>query len=719
MKKVISAVAALTTMFLSTSVFAENIGVCTHMAHSHRGNTIPGVLDKVSELETDYIRDEIRWGWGMQPSATAPLQMPTAYWVDDAEAAEVDSLVILGLGNSAFDVNEAIPKVDDAEYFNAFLDYVRFVVKTCKGKVEAYEIWNEPNHGPFNYYIANGLSYEPSDYVELVKAVSEVIEDEDEDAKIVGGAHLLGGTQDSGWMEGLFEAGIGNYIDAFSIHIYTHGKCPEREMADCYDRVEKIMDNYGFNGEVWLTETGYSTASSSNNSTEEEQAAYAIRTKILWDNYLKTNGRNGEFFWYELRNSGTDAAEREGNFGIIDYKYNKKPSFNSIKLYNELLDDRDFDSLTSSGSYLTFKNEAKYKDGITGDFTHILYRGKYTSGSKIVPLSGNVAYLYDYQGNIVRTYTNTNQSITVTLAENPQIVHCVSYKSSIESLEYDADKNVCTIFGKTNIPNEELTITLFENGEEVQKETAKVKDGEFKIQFSPAKDGEYVLSAGKEEIEALDSEFYAEKELSVKRNAIVKEAEIECGISVEYNEKTMTVTVSGKLMDLKTNENTDGVINALVLKEETDINTAGVSDVIFMDDVKTENGEFSLSFKINDADSSKYRLYLKNAASQREDSGFGNAESGKFIYTFDFSKDEENLLVEASLVSSDAQKAVMIISQYDASGRLLEVKTQDITANSGEASMKASKNASAVSYRAYMWDSLTGMKPIVPMTEIK
>ena len=101
-------------------------------------------------------------------------------------------------------------------------------------------------------------------------------------------------------MEGLFEAGIGNYIDAFSIHVYTHGKKPEDEMTENYNRIEKVMDDYGFDGEIWLTETGYSTAASSYNSTETEQASWAIRTKILWDNYLKTNGRKGEFFWYDL-----------------------------------------------------------------------------------------------------------------------------------------------------------------------------------------------------------------------------------------------------------------------------------------------------------------------------------------------------------------------------------------------------------------------------------
>lgn len=720
-KRIISGVAAILTAVLSTSAMAENIGMCTHMAHPHTGNTISGVLGAIGDIGSNYIRDELRWGWGMQSNVSAPLQMPTAYWVDEAEKAGVKSLVILGFGNTAFAESDVkVPTIDDEEYFNKFLEYVRYVVKNCKGKVEAYEIWNEPNHGPFNYQIANKLDYEPADYAELVKAVSAIIREEDENAKIVAGAHLLGGTKDSGWMEGLFSAGIGNYIDAFSIHVYTHGKAPEDEMADeCYERVEKIMDNYGFGGEIWLTETGYSTATSSNNSTETEQASYAIRTKVLWDNYLKENGRNGEFFWYNLRCGGTDAADREDNYGVIDYSYQPKPAFNSIKLYNELLEDRAFDSLESSGSYHLFiKNHAKYKDDVTGDYTHILYRGKYESGNKLVPLSGNVAYLYDYQGNVINTYTNTNQSITVSLAEEPQIVHCVTYKTSIDNLEYNPEKNICTISGKTNIPNNELTITLTSDIGSVQEEKAVVKDGKFALQFSVEESGEYIVRVGKEELETLGSEYFAEQELSAQKVQIQKPANIGYGISTIYDSKTTNITISGNLTDTK-GENAGGILNALVVKSGTDIDDLNISDIVYMDDVKTDNGEFQLEFSVKDSESSKYDLYLRTDASFREMDSFGNKDAGKFVYTFDFEKDFENLQIKASLTSTESEKAVVIISQYDESGRLLDTGFSEIVANSKTETFTVKKNALAKTYRAYMWDSLTGMKPIVPMTEIK
>ena len=68
-----------------------------------------------------------------------------------------------------------------------------------------------------------------------------------------------------------------------------------------------------------------------------------IQSKILENsvNYLKENGRKGEFFWYNLRCGGQEASESEHNFGIIDYQYNPKPAYevigNDFVSYNEII----------------------------------------------------------------------------------------------------------------------------------------------------------------------------------------------------------------------------------------------------------------------------------------------------------------------------------------------------------------------------------------------
>lgn len=709
-------------IFLSAPVSAENIGVCTHMAHAHTGNAISRVLDKVEELNCEYIRDELRWGWGMQASETAELQMPaTGGWVDEAKNRDVDSLVILGLGNSVFADDEGeLPTVENENYLNKYLEYVRFVVKNCKGKASAYEIWNEPNHGPFNYQIANGIEYNPSDYVKLVAAVSDVIKSEysgdEKQPKIVGGAHLFGGTKDKGWIEGLFESGIGNYIDAFSIHVYTHKYYPEKKMeTDAYNRAEKVMKDNGFDGELWVTETGYSTA----DTTQEEQAAWSIRTKVLWDNFLNKNNRAGKFFWYDLRNDGTDASARENNYGLIDYAYSPKLSFNSVKLYNTLLKDRKFYELISAGSYSadTFKNEAKYIDETTGDYTYILYKGKSCIDTQTsVKLSGNIAYLYDYQGNILKTYNDTNQTVTVDLSENPKFIHCVTYKTSIDELNYDADKNVCTISGQTNLADGELTVSLFENERAVQSEKAKIENGEYKIKFSVNKDGVYKIRAGKEELDNLNSTFVGERDFAPKRKVDNKPENIEYGISAAYDSGTSEVSLCGRLVN-SSGEAADGILNILVLNDGDDIQSLKAEDIVYMDDVAVSGGEFTTRFKVKDSTSKKYRLYLRTECSEKEFYSFGNSANGRYVYALDFSESPDEIRFELSLHPTES--SVMLIGQFDKYGRLVKISTKEVKANEGKVALNEKKHPDAVSYIAYLWDNMTSMKPIIPMNKLK
>ena len=75
--------------------------------------------------------------------------------------------------------------------------------------------------------------------------------------------------------------------------------------------------------------------------------------------------------------------------------------------------------------------------------------------------------------------------------------------------------------------------------------------------------------------------------------------------------------------------------------------------------------------------------------------------------------------MKASVATDAENEAIVIVSQYDEKGRMVEAKTEKITVNAKATLLSVPKNAEAVTYRAFMWNSLTGMKPIVPMTEIK
>lgn len=704
--------------------YAANIGVCTHMQASHNGNSVDGILNLVSDIGSDWVRDELRWGWGME-TVKGEVHMPRINWTDDASEEGVNNLVILGYGNTIYNPENVedelgiyIPTVDYKEYFDAFINYVRLVATECKGKVKAYEIWNEPNQKDFNYQIAqNRYSYTASDYFELLKAAHDTIKEIDPDAKIVGGSFLIGGTVTSGWMEELFKSGAGDYMDAFSFHVYTY-KDGDAEMAmrAAYDRVEKVLDDNRFTGEVWLTETGYYSGTADCSVSEQEQASLVIRSKLAWDDYLKDNGRVGEFFWYDLREDGTDENAAGHNFGLATYGYVPKNGFYAAKTYNHLLEGKEFVSLTTSddgNDYL-----ALY-DSSVGEITDKVYvaykKGNYSSAIE-VPVSGDVTYVYDYMGNRISTNDTVSGKLSLALTDtSPVFVHCKDYTTEIESLNYDENKNICTVSGRAD-EFETLTIELVNNSEVVQAETAYVnEDGSFSKFFSVDSDGDYIIRIGKPETEEKGGTHYAEQSIKLKRKSNeTSELAISCSSEVETD--GLRVSLTGVVG----NGVSDQLLNLLLVPSEKESNLSGA---VYIGDVKTsEGGTFETSFKIPQTTPHTYHytLYVRGAKTELKQNSVDYIIGRGDILAYDFALNiDETLFTASAYVKNTTDKTktpVLFVAQYDKSGVLIEIAKQEVTLGQSEEkkllSVSVKKNIGAKSCRAYIWGGAGSIEPI-------
>ena len=131
------------------------------------------------------------------------------------------------------------------EYWNA---YVSKVATQYKGKIAAYEIWNEPNLKQF----FNGT---PEELAILVKSASKIIHAIDPNAKVV----CSGITSDYGidWLKRFFATGVGKSCDVISYHFYTHHEPPET-MVSTIKAVKSAMSEYGLSHlPLWNTETGW------------------------------------------------------------------------------------------------------------------------------------------------------------------------------------------------------------------------------------------------------------------------------------------------------------------------------------------------------------------------------------------------------------------------------------------------------------------------------
>jgi hypothetical protein len=165
-------------------------------------------------------------------------------------------------------------------------NYVTTVVTHCKGRVQAYEIWNEPNSVGF-------WSGTVAQMVTLTQTASAIIHRIDPSALVVSPA----ATTNTGlpWLTQFLSMGGGKYVDVIAYHFYVAPQAPEA-MVPLIQKVQEIMRNAGVADKpLWNTESGWQLPKPF--PSEQLAAAYLTRAFILnWATGVK------RFYWYAWDN---------------------------------------------------------------------------------------------------------------------------------------------------------------------------------------------------------------------------------------------------------------------------------------------------------------------------------------------------------------------------------------------------------------------------------
>jgi len=134
------------------------------------------------------------------------------------------------------------------EEIQRYLDYVRFIVRHFKGRIQYYEIWGEPDRGSPLQYI------EVADYINLVKRTVPVIRQEDPEAKIVVGGLVLQEPQSRDYLFSILRSDVMPLVDAVSWHP-MFGVSPEYlseyyyEYPSIVQEIKDVASAHGFKGE--------------------------------------------------------------------------------------------------------------------------------------------------------------------------------------------------------------------------------------------------------------------------------------------------------------------------------------------------------------------------------------------------------------------------------------------------------------------------------------
>lgn len=196
---------------------------------------------------------------------------------------------------------ESHPPTDPAD----FAQFLSALAARYRGRVAAYEIWNEPNLG----YEWGNQPPDPAAYTTLLQAAYRAIKTADPTALVISGglAPTAGddfpvAMSDLDFLAGMYAAGARGNFDALGSHIYTFGQSPDTTSANpddiTFERVahqHEIMLAHGDTSPVWVTEMGWNITAPRTVSddhrwgvSELRQAEYLtraygkIRTEMPW-----------------------------------------------------------------------------------------------------------------------------------------------------------------------------------------------------------------------------------------------------------------------------------------------------------------------------------------------------------------------------------------------------------------------------------------------------
>ncbi len=307
---------------LAAKSIGERFGVASSHIKLYDASTMEAELDAVSAAGMGWVRCDFAW---------FDLETTRGQWnftgvdrvVREAQERGIKVLGILGTSppwaNGGKEWN--FPPTDTAAWRN----YVRTVAARYRGKVAAWEIWNEQNIHAF-------WQPEPdaAQYMVLLAAASREIRAADPGAKIVmGGVAGLG----SGYLHACLGAGAADYIDAIAYHPYAEtigvkGQ-PKEDLLKPKESLCRLIVAFVHNLvaqhtakdlEIWLTEVGWTTCAETPPGVDANtQASYLLRTMI---NYASTDVER--VIWYNLRDTMLNDWDR---YGLLEHDYDPRPSY--------------------------------------------------------------------------------------------------------------------------------------------------------------------------------------------------------------------------------------------------------------------------------------------------------------------------------------------------------------------------------------------------------
>jgi len=172
--------------------------------------------------------------------------------------------------------------VHDIEDWKTF---VRTVAERYRGRIHAYELWNEPDRG-------KSWIGDMGQLVDMAREAHKILKEVDPNITVVSPSATY--PNGPGWLNEFLQRGGGEHVDVIGYHFYT-GKvgsmAPPEALVGLVENVRRIMDQHHVGDKpLWNTEAGWL---GSEVYPDDKADAYLARAYIL--NWASGVSR---YYWY-------------------------------------------------------------------------------------------------------------------------------------------------------------------------------------------------------------------------------------------------------------------------------------------------------------------------------------------------------------------------------------------------------------------------------------
>lgn len=287
--------------------------------------------------------------------------------VEDVHNAKM-KLLLTVVQSPAWATADGSHGLPSPEHIQTFADFMGEMAERYGGKVQAYEVWNEPNLACENGGVCGqpgGIVAEPAYYAEVLHAVYHAVKQRDPDAIVVSGSPASTATNQLNFAinDVVYMREMVNHpkfrADAIGVHPGNHSNPPDalwpenpgpgpgwRNSREFYfRRIEDIRQVLVESGKddipLWVTEFGWATANNTpgfefgNMISFETQADWIVRA-FEKARYEYTHWVQAMFLWnlnFSVASKGAynDEMEQQASFSVMNGDWTPRPAWYAVR----------------------------------------------------------------------------------------------------------------------------------------------------------------------------------------------------------------------------------------------------------------------------------------------------------------------------------------------------------------------------------------------------